>query len=124
MYRIAVNTAISFARSSRRRQQPLVPLDAELTAGLLAAPEPDELWELRQAIEELDSFDKALVLLTLEGHPHEVIGEILGISTSNNEFGFLMRSMEQVDGCGWTVIHPPSRMSRVRAPSHAPHQNA
>ena len=83
MYRIAVNTAISFARSSHRRQKPLVPLDAELTASLLAIPESDELWELRQAIDSLDSFDKALVLLTLDGHAHEVIGEILGISTSN-----------------------------------------
>lgn len=83
MYRIAVNTAISFARADRRRQQPLVPLDAALTVGLLGAQETDELWELRQAIDGLDRFDKALVLLALDGHPHEVIGEILGISTSN-----------------------------------------
>lgn len=83
MYRIAVNTAISFARSAHRRQRPLVPLDAGLAARLTTDTEPDELWELREAIDGLDSFDKALVLLALEGHPHEVIGEILGISTSN-----------------------------------------
>lgn len=83
MYRIAVNTAISFARSERRRSRPLLPLDEELTAGLLTAPESEQLWELRQAIDGLDSFDKALVLLALEGHPHEEIGDILGISTSN-----------------------------------------
>lgn len=83
MYRIAVNTAISFARSERRRRKPLAPLDAGRDAGVFAAPDPEELWELRQAIDGLDSLNKTLVLLALEGYSHEVIGEILGISTSN-----------------------------------------
>lgn len=82
MYRIAMNVAISAARRERRRSGPLVPLDAEAHA-VAAAADPSDLWELRQAIDGLDELNKALVLLALEGQPHEAIAAILGISVSN-----------------------------------------
>lgn len=83
MYRIAMNVSISAARRETRRARPLVPFDVETHDTIAAAPDPGDLLELRQAIDSLDGLNKALVLLTLEGHPHETIAEILGISVSN-----------------------------------------
>jgi RNA polymerase sigma factor (sigma-70 family) len=83
MYRIAMNVAISAARRETRRARPLVPFDVEIHDTIASASDPAELMELRQAIDGLDGLNKALVLLSLEGHPHETIAEILGISVSN-----------------------------------------
>ena len=38
---------------------------------------------LREAVEKLDPLDRALVLLYLEGNPHDAIADVLGLSVSN-----------------------------------------
>ncbi len=83
MYRIALNVAISFYRSERRRSGRSVSLEASLLE--LAAPEPesDDVQLLRQFIGELEPLNKALMLLYLDGYSYEEIGEMLGISASN-----------------------------------------
>ena len=86
MYRIALNVAISFHRSDRRRRRDLVE-DGE--AVLEVAPGPDrsglqeEIGRLYRAIEDLNELDRAIVLLSLEGERHDAIGQVLGISESN-----------------------------------------
>ncbi|RZL16673.1 MAG: sigma-70 family RNA polymerase sigma factor [Hymenobacter sp.] len=85
LYRVALNTAISFYRQTARRQARTVGLTAEA----LHMPEPStsdqegQLRRLEQFISELGELDKALMLLYLEAHPHAVIADILGISLSN-----------------------------------------
>jgi RNA polymerase sigma factor (sigma-70 family) len=82
MYRIALNVAISSLRSATRRRRHLTP--AWEDALHVAAPQPDpRVEELYEAIHRLAELDRALVILHLDGNPHEAIGEILGISTSN-----------------------------------------
>lgn len=84
MYRVALNTAISFQRRERLRAHK--PLDEELLT-LPPRADPnlhDELRMLREWIANLERpVDKALVLLFLEGESHRGIAEILGISESN-----------------------------------------
>ncbi|HKQ57315.1 MAG TPA: RNA polymerase sigma factor [Candidatus Eisenbacteria bacterium] len=87
MYRIAMNVAISFHRSERRRIRDAVPID---TAGLdLAAADRvmdeagEDLRTLLRRMEAWDEMSRALVLLHLEGYRHEEIGQIIGVSTAN-----------------------------------------
>lgn len=81
VYRIALNTCITFLRRSRRRIAPV-----RLTFDL-----PDErdmqgregLEELHEMIFRLGRLDRALLLLWLEQRSYEEIGAILGISREN-----------------------------------------
>lgn len=85
MYRIALNTGISWRRGESRRERRVAPGDPALLD--VAAPEPHEpderLTRLYGFIAELPEADRALVLLHLDGHRHDVIAEIMGISESN-----------------------------------------
>ena len=87
LYRVALNTAISFARRESRRQRRIVAAeDAILDTGspLVESEGTDEnvrtLWRF---INELGELDRALLLLHLDGNRHSVVGEVLGISESN-----------------------------------------
>jgi RNA polymerase sigma-70 factor, ECF subfamily len=85
MYRIALNTGISWLRSESRRARRLEPGEPSLLE--VAAPEPEEPDErmalLRELIARLPETDRALLLLYLDGHRHDAIAEIMGISESN-----------------------------------------
>jgi RNA polymerase sigma-70 factor (ECF subfamily) len=87
MYRVALNTAISHARSAEARGRHVVPLEgsgAGERAGATAAREPDERVErLYGFLRALPKLDRALVLLYLEDHSYREIAEILGISETN-----------------------------------------
>lgn len=88
MYRIALNVAISFVRTETRRAKNIVPAEDSIPSVLerAAAPEPaasDDLRLLDEFIRNLDELDRALVLLYLDGHRHDTIAEILGISETN-----------------------------------------
>lgn len=87
MYRIAVNVAISLHRGETRRIRDALPID-DFGMDLAAADavldsEGEDLRALHQLIARLDPIDRALILLWLEGHAQDDIGELLGLSPSN-----------------------------------------
>ncbi len=88
MYRVALNTAISYVRTARARQRHVVPLDepgAETTADPRAAPdEPDDrIAQLYRFLHRVAELDRALVLLYLEDRSYREIAEVLGLSETN-----------------------------------------
>ncbi len=85
VYRIALNTAISFERRARRHGARREALDVHaITLAAAPAPEPTEEQErLRLLLDTLPALDKALVLLWLDGNDHASTAAVLGISTSN-----------------------------------------
>ncbi|MBK9495583.1 MAG: RNA polymerase sigma factor [Aquimonas sp.] len=87
MYRIAVNVAISVHRSESRRIRDALPIE-DFGMDLAAADqvrdaEGEDLRALHQLIGRIDPIDRALILLWLEGHAQDEIGEVLGLSGSN-----------------------------------------
>lgn len=86
LYRVALNTGISHARSRAREAARTEPLDDDRLARL-AAEAPAEAdpraARLHACIADLDPLDRALMLLWLEDRPYEEIAEVLGLSTTN-----------------------------------------
>jgi RNA polymerase sigma-70 factor (ECF subfamily) len=87
MYRIGLNVAISFYRTEARRSRLMVPTDESVILKSLRLRLKSRSWksdfDCCKFISQFGEFDKALVLLYLDGHSHEAIGDILGISVSN-----------------------------------------
>ena len=86
MYRIALNTAISFLRKESRRKETFGTLNSQL---LRIADDPyddpydQQLVRLRQLINQMDRMNKALILLYLEDKSYQEIADILGITVTN-----------------------------------------
>ena len=84
MYRVALNTAISFDRRESTRRKRLVPDGEPLLETLAGDDTPSaEVLMLRAFIDGLAPLDKALALLYLDGHSYREIGDVLGISETN-----------------------------------------
>jgi RNA polymerase sigma-70 factor (ECF subfamily) len=85
LYRVSINTAISFYRKDKNRQQTSIKLDDKLQQPneLYDIEKEDKLNLLEQFIYELNEFDKAIMLLYLEEKSHEEISNVLGASKSN-----------------------------------------
>jgi RNA polymerase sigma-70 factor (ECF subfamily) len=87
MYRIAMNVAISFYRSERRRIRDAVSIQ-EWGIDIAGADEavaeaPDDVRLLHRLIQELDEMNRALILLYLDDCDYQTIAEIVGISVTN-----------------------------------------
>ncbi|GAB3998218.1 sigma-70 family RNA polymerase sigma factor [Spirosoma daeguense] len=86
IYRIALNTAISFYRKDHRRKTISLPVSDDSLL-FFADNDSDEtepnLALLHQFLTELHELDRALMLLYLEEKTHLQIAEILGITTTN-----------------------------------------
>jgi RNA polymerase sigma factor (sigma-70 family) len=85
MYRIALNTAISFYRKEKTTAS-----FSHITEHLVDIKEPEDnpateqnIVLLQQFINELKDLDKALVLLYLEEKSHREIADIIGITETN-----------------------------------------
>ena len=88
MYRVALNTAISFARAARTRlRQGTIALDDSPAASRVAVPTASDVEERAAAthrvLQSLDELDRALVLLYLEDRSYREIAEVLGLSETN-----------------------------------------
>jgi RNA polymerase sigma factor (sigma-70 family) len=85
MYRVALNTALSFSRREfRRRRYVLAVEDRVLAAFPVQEPETDELRMLYEIIAALDPLNRALMLLYLDGNTYQEISDVLGISATNS----------------------------------------
>jgi RNA polymerase sigma-70 factor (ECF subfamily) len=86
MYQVALNVAISHRRRSSYRDRHLTSID---DAAMAAIPDPasfepdDRVRELHRVIGQLDDFDRALVVLYLEGRTYRESAEVLGITETN-----------------------------------------
>lgn len=85
MYKIALNTAITFQQKARRESPAGTPKD-DFTAAQdmekdLAAK--DAIATLYAAINRLSEIEKAVILLYLEEHSYEEIATITGLSKAN-----------------------------------------
>ena len=88
MYRVALNTAITFARSRRTREKHVVALadsGVEDTAEGASSHHPDDRIEkLDQVLHALPELDCALVVLDpFEERSYREIAEVLGITETN-----------------------------------------
>lgn len=87
MQRIAVNVAISFHRGESRRIRDALPIE-EFGMDLAAADRvldaaADDLQALHQLIARLDEFNRALILLYLDGYSQQEMATMLGLSPTN-----------------------------------------
>ena len=81
VYRVALNTCISYDRKRRRTD------DERLNMNINLFEDRDEdtrqVDMLHKRISKLQPFDRAIVLLWLENLSYEEIGQIVGITTKN-----------------------------------------
>jgi RNA polymerase sigma-70 factor (ECF subfamily) len=83
IYRVALNTALTWKRRERKHGQGRQDLDA--ATGLLVAPEirdPRLEW-IYAKIAELDEANRSLALLMLDGFSYREMSQILGLGESN-----------------------------------------
>ena len=79
IYRIALNTCVSFYRKNSRR-----PACVEIMPDIKAYVEENEaVAELYACINRLGKLERALILLYLEDRPYKEIAEIMGITATN-----------------------------------------
>lgn len=87
MYRIALNTAISWLRGEHLRRRHAVPLDEDLHDPADEGPDGHDAAEglrlLQRFMDTLDPFNRALLLLYLEERSTREIAEVVGLGESN-----------------------------------------
>lgn len=81
IYRIALNTCISFDCKKKRRHETKLAMDINLFAD--KDKETEQINILHKRISRLLPLDRAIVLLWLENISYEEIGTIIGISAKN-----------------------------------------
>jgi len=89
IYRVCLNTALSWRRGTTRRERRIEPgADAAQVASPAATPaehagDREVLESLYAAIHALPDFDRALVLLLLDGQAYREIAEITGLTENH-----------------------------------------
>jgi RNA polymerase sigma-70 factor, ECF subfamily len=89
LYRVAINTAISFVRKQASRSGRVVHFEHADLARAIESRQPteertdDRVADLYTAIYKLDPIEKALVTLFLEDFTYEQIAEATGITANN-----------------------------------------
>ncbi len=82
VYRVSLNTCISFDRKKKRRKK-----SDSLAMDINLYDDNDsdtrQVKQLYERINRLGVFDRAIILLWLEGIPYDEIADIVGISTKN-----------------------------------------
>jgi len=83
MYRIALNVAISFHRRESTRARHILPGEALIEISADQSSPPAEWEAVFDWIQRLDTLNKALMLLYLDGNSYQEIAGVLGITETN-----------------------------------------
>ena len=84
MYRVAINTAITFYRKEKKQNETF--LDQDIPDNPVSEYDHDIDLQMKlfyQAVHKLKSVEKAIIFYYLEGLPYKKIGQNLGISEVN-----------------------------------------
>lgn len=81
VWRVSLNTCITADRSKRRRK--VEPLETFMNLYTDNDRESRQIRQLHERIQRLQPFDRAIVLLWLEGMPYEEIAAIVGITVKS-----------------------------------------
>jgi RNA polymerase sigma-70 factor (ECF subfamily) len=82
LYRVALNTAITFFRKEKKQPQ-VYTTDSLPDTSDTHEPIEEQVKAMYKAIGDLSKIDKALVMLYLEDYNYNEIGEMLGITANN-----------------------------------------
>ncbi|HMC85736.1 MAG TPA: RNA polymerase sigma factor [Chitinophagaceae bacterium] len=83
LYRVALNTAITFYRKEKRQIETAELKDQLAGIADNTYKQEDQIIAMNKAIAELSKIDKALVMLYMEDYDYQEIGEIIGITANN-----------------------------------------
>ncbi|MDQ2076100.1 RNA polymerase sigma factor [Marinimicrobium sp. ABcell2] len=83
IYRIALNVSISYLRKKTTYDRRHTNQDQPLLEQAASAPDCSILYELNQILSRLNKFDRALIMLDMDGLSYAEIAEIMSISPSN-----------------------------------------
>ena len=83
IYRVAVNTALSFRAKAKRKKHFEVLEGKEIPYNPYNDEKDEAVNKLYEAIAKLKPMDKALITLQLEGNSYDEIAEITGLSKTN-----------------------------------------
>ena len=86
IYRIALNTSISYYRKNKNRKENTIAFSPVLEIKNPAEPdrfEDEDFQQLKHFIQELKEIDKAIFLLYLDGFKYKDIAAIMAVSATN-----------------------------------------
>lgn len=84
MYRVSVNTAITYFKKEKKKKETVFPGEIpEHASADYDATRDNQMEQFYKAVHELKPVEKALVFYFLEGHSHKETGDHLGISEVN-----------------------------------------
>lgn len=86
MYKVALNTAVSFYRKHGKKKEQEIALEHSSAHNLentTSDAKDDQLRILEGFIQELEPVNKALIILQLEGESIASIAQIVGLSETN-----------------------------------------
>lgn len=85
MYRVGMNTAITYLKKSKRKNLNSIPISEAIIGSSEVSDEvyEERLKQLYRHIQHLNSLEKGLMLLLLEGKSYKEMAEITGLSDSN-----------------------------------------
>ena len=85
VWRVTMNSCITIDRKKKRKSSSECPLTADMES-VKNSDETNRNANVRllyDRIHQLNPFDRAIVMLWLDGMPYDEIGEIMGITTKN-----------------------------------------
>ena len=85
VWRVTMNSCITIDRKKKRKRSSECPLTADMES-VMNNDEGNRNANVRllyDRIHQLNPFDRAIVMLWLDGMPYDEIGEIIGITTKN-----------------------------------------
>lgn len=83
VYRVALNTCLTIDRKQKCRRDKEAKVEMDINLYEDNDADTKQVKKLYDRINRLGVFDRAIVLLWLEGMPYDEIGQIVGISSKN-----------------------------------------
>ena len=83
VYRVALNTCITIDRKQKRKRDKEARIKMDINLDEDNDSDTRQVKKLYERINRLGVFDRAIVLIWLEGLPYDEIGQIVGISSKN-----------------------------------------